>query len=153
MKKIFNLLVLIALLSVSTISIAQNRFIQSLDKGWKFARQDIPGAEVVGVNDNKWQSVTIPHDWVIYGPFSVNNDKQNVAITQDGQKEAMEHAGRAGGLPFIGCGWYRLKLDEIPSFVPGKRVTQIFDGAMSHAQVHQKGLLSYSRLSKELSLG
>lgn len=139
MKKIFNLLVLTALLSVSTISIAQNRFIQLLDKGWKFTRQDIPGTEAVGFDDSKWQSVTIPHDWAIYGPFSVNNDKQNVAIIQDGQKEAMEHAGRTGGLPFIGCGWYRLKLDEIPSFVPGKRVTLIFDGAMSHAQVYVNG--------------
>ena len=50
------------------------------------------------------RSVTVPHDWAIYGPFSSQNDKQEVAIAQDGQTEAMEHAGRTGGLPFVGVG-------------------------------------------------
>ena len=62
------------------------------------------GFEAVGYDDAKWQSVTVPHDWAIYGPFSINNDKQNVAITQDGQQEAMEHAGsklnKVGGIFF-----------------------------------------------------
>ncbi|MEG0455166.1 MAG: beta-galactosidase, partial [Bacteroides sp.] len=84
------------------------------------------------------QSVTIPHDWAIYGPFSIHNDKQNVAITQDGQKEAMEHAGRTGGLPFVGVGWYRLDF-EAPQFAKGKKATLLFDGAMSHARVYING--------------
>lgn len=50
------------------------------------------------------------HDWAIYGPFGIDNDRQLTAIAQDGQKEAMEHAGRTGGLPFVGVGWYRLNL-------------------------------------------
>ena len=83
-----------------------------------------------GYNDSKWQNVTVPHDWAIYGPFSINNDKQEMAITQDGQTEAMEHAGRTGGLPFVGTGWYRLNFDA-PGFEKGKKATLIFDGAMS----------------------
>ena len=82
---------------------------------------------------------TVPHDWAIYGPFSIHNDRQNVAITQDGQKEAMEHAGRTGGLPFVGVGWYRLDF-EVPTFEEGKRATIIFDGAMSHARVYINGM-------------
>ena len=69
----------------------------TFEKGWKFTREDnigkFSGKEY---DDTRWQSVTVPHDWAIYGPFSVNNDKQKVAITQDGQKEALEHAGRTG---------------------------------------------------------
>ena len=77
-------------------------------------------------------------DWAIYGPFSIENDKQKVAITQDGQKEALEHAGRTGGLPFVGVGWYRLNF-EAPAFSSGKKATLIFDGAMSHARVYING--------------
>lgn len=79
-----------------------------------------------------------PHDWAIYGPFSSLNDKQEVAISQDGQKEAMEHAGRTGGLPFVGVGWYRTEFD-VPQFQAGKRATILFDGAMSHANVYING--------------
>ncbi len=115
-----------------------------LEKGWRFTRQDSSVFSTVGFNDKEWQNVTVPHDWAIYGPFSVENDKQNVAITQDGQKDAMEHAGRTGGLPFVGPGWYRMTFD-IPEFKAGKNCTIIFDGAMSHADVYINGEKATSR--------
>ena len=107
---------------------------QTFEKGWKFAREDNADFAKPGFNDAKWQNVTVPHDWAIYGPFSINNDKQEMAITQDGQTEAMELAGRTGGLPFVGTGWYRLNFDA-PTFEKGKKDTLIFDGAMSHDSV------------------
>ena len=130
-------MLLVAMFALTTSLYAQ-RTEQLLDKGWRFTREDSEEFSQVGYNDSKWQSVTIPHDWAIYGPFSVNNDKQNTAITQDGQQEAMEHAGRTGGLPFVGVGWYRLKF-EAPAFEEGKRATLLFDGAMSHARVYVNG--------------
>ena len=117
---------------------AQVRTEQTFEKGWKFTREDDADFAKPGFNDAKWQNVTVPHDWAIYGPFSINNDKQEMAITQDGQTEAMEHAGRTGGLPFVGTGWYRLNFDA-PSFEKGKKATLIFDGAMSHARVYING--------------
>ena len=117
---------------------AQVRTHQLFEKGWKFTRADEAAFSKLGFDDSKWQTVTVPHDWAIYGPFSINNDKQNVAIAQDGQKEAMEHAGRTGGLPFVGTGWYRLDF-EAPSFKQGKKATFVFDGAMSHARVYING--------------
>ena len=130
-------MLLVAMLALTTSLYAQ-RTEQLLDKGWRFTREDSAEFKKVGYDDSGWQSVTIPHDWAIYGPFSVNNDKQNTAITQDGQQEAMEHAGRTGGLPFVGVGWYRLKF-EAPAFEEGKRATILFDGAMSHARVYVNG--------------
>ena len=130
-------MLLVAMLALTTSLYAQ-RTEQLLDKGWRFTREDSEEFKEVGYDDSKWQSVRIPHDWAIYGPFSVNNDKQNTAITQDGQQEAMEHAGRTGGLPFVGVGWYRLKF-EAPAFEEGKRATLLFDGAMSHARVYVNG--------------
>ena len=122
---------------LSSVS-AQVRTEFLLEKGWKFTREDNPESVQPSFDDSQWQSVTVPHDWAIYGPFSIHNDKQNVAISQDGQKEAMEHAGRTGGLPFVGVGWYRTTLD-IPQFAPDKKAFILFDGAMSHAQVYING--------------
>lgn len=117
---------------------AQVRTEQLLEKGWKFTRQDEKTFCNPDLDDRKWQSVTVPHDWAIYGPFSINNDKQLTAIAQDGQKEAMEHAGRTGGLPFVGAGWYRLDF-EVPQYAKGKKCVLLFDGAMSHATVYVNG--------------
>ena len=126
------------LVALPALALAQVRTEQTFEKGWKFTREDSKDFSQQTYDDTKWQSVTVPHDWAIYGPFSIENDKQKVAITQDGQKEALEHAGRTGGLPFVGVGWYRLNF-EAPAFSSGKKATLIFDGAMSHARVYING--------------
>ena len=126
------------MLALSTSLFAQQRSEQLLEKGWKFTREDSSEHNRLGFDDSKWQQVRVPHDWAIYGPFSILNDRQNVAITQDGQQEAMEHAGRTGGLPFVGVGWYRLNF-ELPTFQAGKRAIIIFDGAMSQARLFVNG--------------
>lgn len=126
------------LVALPTFTNAQVRTGQTFEKGWKFTREDNKEFSQETYDDTKWQSVTVPHDWAIYGPFSIDNDKQKVAITQDGQKEALEHAGRTGGLPFVGVGWYRLEF-EAPAFTSGKKATLLFDGAMSHARVYING--------------
>lgn len=135
MKKFF---LFASAFALSWSCLLANRTETLLKKGWKFTRDDSMEFIAPGYNDSKWQSVTVPHDWAIYGPFSWDNDRQNVAITQDGQKEAMEHAGRTGGLPFVGTGWYRTEV-EVPEFEKGKRATLMFDGAMSHAKVYVNG--------------
>lgn len=139
MRKKSYLFLAMGLLCVSTLS-AQVRREFLLEKGWKFTRTDDSLASGIAFDDRGWQSVTVPHDWAIYGPFDPNNDRQNVAIVQDGQVEPSEHAGRTGGLPFVGTGWYRTKF-SVPEFAGknGKRVTVQFDGAMSGAQVWING--------------
>lgn len=136
--KRFNLVILVALFGLLTNLSAQVRNEFLLEKNWKFTREDNPDFIKPAFDDSKWQSVTVPHDWAIYGPFSSQNDKQEVAISQDGQKEAMEHAGRTGGLPFVGVGWYRIEF-EVPQFAEGKKASILFDGAMSHAKVYING--------------
>lgn len=121
----------------STTLLAQ-RTEQTLREGWRFTREDDPTSMLPKFDDRKWQSVSVPHDWAIYGPFSFDNDKQHLAIAQDGQKQAMEHAGRTGGLPFVGTGWYRTKL-QIPGELKSRRVRLLFDGAMSNAEVYVNG--------------
>ena len=117
---------------------AQTRTETLLEKGWKFTREDAPEFSACAYDDALWQDVTVPHDWAIYGPFSVHNDKHHTAILQDGQTDPMEHAGRTGGLPFTGAGWYRTYFD-VPEMDGGLRCTLLFDGAMSHARVYVNG--------------
>lgn len=137
MKRInFVILTVLAILSETLSAQIRQEFL--LEKGWKFTREDNAEFVTPTFNDSKWQQVTVPHDWAIYGPFSSQNDKQEVAIAQDGQTEAMEHAGRTGGLPFVGVGWYRTQF-EVPTFAPGKHVFLMFDGAMSQAHVYLNG--------------
>lgn len=109
-----------------------------LDSGWKFTRADEEDFSNKEFDDKEWASVKIPHDWAIYGPFSFDNDKQHVAIAQDGQKEALEHAGRTGGLPFVGVGWYRTEIN-LGNTINEKNSILQFDGAMSNAQVYVNG--------------
>ena len=130
--------ILFSLVLLSLGLYAQNRTSYLLDRNWKFTREDDSASIHPAYNDSKWQRVSIPHDWAIYGPFSEFNDLQKVAITQDGQKEAQSHAGRTGGLPFVGTGWYRTTF-EAPAFAKGKKATIIFDGAMSNARVYLNG--------------
>lgn len=137
MKRIY-LIALFGWLCCVGILSAQVRTEFLLEKNWKFTREDNPQFITPEFNDASWQSVTVPHDWAIYGPFSSQNDKQEVAILQDGQKDALEHAGRTGGLPFVGVGWYRTQFD-VPQFTKGKRATILFDGAMSQANVYING--------------
>ena len=135
---LYLVFVVVSMLGMMPSLYAQGRMERLLEKGWRFTRADDPAYKEVSCSDADWQSVTVPHDWAIYGPFSAQNDKQEVAIAQDGQTEAMEHAGRTGGLPFVGVGWYRIQF-EIPEFTTGKRATLLFDGAMSHARVYVNG--------------
>lgn len=133
-----NKLKLLALFSVVCFSIySQTRTETTLKKGWKFSRQESADFFKTDFDDRKWQSVTVPHDWAIYGPFSWDNDLQKTAITQDGQKTAMEHAGRTGGLPFVGKGFYRTQFHIKDT--ENKNITLVFDGAMANPVVYVNG--------------
>jgi beta-galactosidase len=131
-------LVCIALVVGLTLAWGQVRTEVTLEEGWKFTREDDPRASEPVYDDTKWQSVRVPHDWAIYGPFDKENDMQRMAIVQDGQTTSIEHYGRTGGLPFTGVGWYRTRF-TLPDYREGKRVTIQFDGAMSNARLYVNG--------------
>lgn len=115
-----------------------------LNKGWKFSKGEMKDAEQVAFDDSKWENVTIPHDWAIYGPFDRKWDLQNVAITQNLESKATEKTGRTGGLPYIGVGWYRTSFTVPDCDTSKQKVTLIFDGAMSEAVVYVNGHKAFS---------
>lgn len=97
-----------------------------LKNGWQFSKDSV-----------KWENVTIPHDWAIYGPFSRDNDLQKVVVEQNGEKEATWKTGRTGGLSYVGKGYYRTTFEVADT--ASKAITLLFDGAMSHAHVYVNG--------------
>lgn len=131
--KPFTILFLSLLATAPASALAKSRVLSqhqevNLQQGWLFSRDSL-----------HWQSVSIPHDWAISGPFDKKWDLQYVAITQNGEKEKSEKSGRSGALPWIGRGFYRRTLS-----VP-KRATHAylqFDGAMSEPHVYINGKLA-----------
>lgn len=125
MKKILAL----AIAGIAVGATAQ-RSETTLNEGWQFSKGTL--AKPTG-----WQTVRVPHDWAIYGPFDRANDLQTVAVVQNGEKEETVKTGRTGGLPFIGKGVYKTTF-EVPD-TAGRDVTILFDGAMSNARVTLNG--------------
>ncbi|MCA1760428.1 MAG: beta galactosidase jelly roll domain-containing protein, partial [Bacteroidales bacterium] len=138
MKK--NFLTFISLL-IATFIFAQNsnhRTVISLEDNWQFINQEVKGAENPELNTANWETVSVPHDWAIKGPFDKTIDAQKVRVEQDMEEEARLRTGRTGALPHIGVGWYR-KTFEVPEFENNKKVLLTFDGAMSDAHVWING--------------
>ena len=52
------------------------RTVKQLKRGWKFIREEQIGAQEIAYDDNEWESVRVPHDWAITGPFDRDNDLQ-----------------------------------------------------------------------------
>jgi beta-galactosidase len=62
----------------------------SFDRSWFFHLGDVQGAQAVDYDASDWQSVNLPHDWSIFGPF-----------------DPEAPSGGGGGYLPGGVGWYR----------------------------------------------
>lgn len=130
MKKVFTVIALaaMALMHVNDASAQQRKEINL--RSWEFSR-DL----------QTWNTVEVPHDWAIAGPFDKKWDMQTVAIEQNGEKVATEKTGRSGALPWIGEGHYKA-----PLLLPPKggengweKAMLVFDGAMAEPHVKVNG--------------
>ncbi len=126
------------LIMCSVVSNAQVRTTFELSDEWKFFKDKSDLAYQKDFDDADWESVKVPHDWAIKGPFDKEIDKQNIAIVQNNEKIATEKTGRTGALPYTGEGWYRNKF-TLPNYTTGQKVLVIFEGAMSEPQVFING--------------
>ncbi|MGB3079034.1 MAG: glycoside hydrolase family 2 TIM barrel-domain containing protein, partial [Saprospiraceae bacterium] len=115
------LLLVFSFLTISCFS--QSREVLTLQSNWKFALGENPNAFSKDYDDSKWQTVSIPHDCAIAGPFDVNGD------------------GNTAKLPWKGEGWYRYKLN-ITSAYSGKRIILLFDGVMAFPEIYINGVLA-----------
>ncbi|MBO2945472.1 DUF4982 domain-containing protein [Paenibacillus sp. F411] len=122
----------------------QGRQIIRLKDGWKFTRHALEEADPlrgyqVHLDDSGWETVRVPHDWAIAGPFHEDHDVHVNSVMEDGIKDHITHVGRTGALPIVGMGWYRQHL-QIPKTWEGRRITVEFDGVMSNSTVYMNGV-------------
>jgi len=103
-----------------TIEPQAGRQTENFNRGWRFAKGNPSGAETVSFDDAAWQSVRLPHDWAISGPYD---------------PEASPHTGK---LPWKGEGWYRKEF-TLPAGDSDKRVYLDFDGVMAMPTVYVNG--------------
>lgn len=131
MKSILNMFTkrcvhVVVLMLVSLSCFSQTRKVINIDS-WDFSKDKV-----------EWESVSVPHDWAISGPFDKKWDLQTVAIEQNGEKKATEKSGRSGALPWIGEGHYKTKIIISKEDLKGNAML-VFDGAMSEPTVYVNG--------------
>ena len=112
-----------AALTVFSLCVAQGECDRVLSEGWRFVKDATQKADwsAEALDDSAWESVRVPHDWAIGGPFL--ND---------------EPSGMTGRLPWKGVGWYRLAFD-VPASADGQCVFLDVDGAMAAPEVYVSG--------------
>ena len=106
------------------------RTVVSLCGDWKFAKDPSAAldASAVAFDDAAWQTVEVPHDWAISGPF------------------IPEGNGGTGKLPWEGVGWYRrtfaLSDAAFARVKAGGALWLEFDGVMASPKVYVNGQLA-----------
>jgi beta-galactosidase len=118
---VFLLLAALALFATSINAFSQTytppsntRSDISLNTGWRFIRQDVPGAQTNGFNDSTWTALDLPHTW-------------NNLDGQDG-----------GNNYYRGIGWYRRHYTPGANAI-GRRLFLKFDGANIVSDVYING--------------
>lgn len=122
MKNIYKILLATLLVCVAAPQVFSGDWM-NFNKGWKFTKGNPENAEAVNFDDSSWESVTVPHDWAIKGPFDPNGN------------------GGTGKLPWQGEGWYR-KAFNVKADDQGKIVYIKFDGIMSCPKIYVNGKLA-----------
>ena len=138
MKALYMFTILGILGACATEQGQPSRQVMLLEKEWKFINADIHGGELPETPAGDWETVTVPHDWAISGPFDKTIDQEEMRWRRDEGNEPVYITGSTGALPHIGVGWYR-RILEIPESCENKRIYVEFDGAMSHARIFLNG--------------
>ena len=106
------------------MGLAAERDVLLAGEGWKFVKDATTNhalrAEAPGFDDSAWESVRVPHDWAISGPFDESQ------------------GGGTGKLPWKGVGWYRRSFD-LAAADAGCSVFLDFDGVMASPEVYVNG--------------
>ena len=109
-----------------------------LETNWKFLNEEVAGGELPGTETGNWETVTVPHDWAISGPFDKSIDQIKSRRPGTNDQSPVVITGSTGSLPHVGVGWYRKSI-PVPESFEDKRIHVEFDGAMSHAKVFMNG--------------
>ena len=120
MKKTIFALCMLGLTAVN--SHAQSK-VKCFDFGWKFTNQEITDGQSVSLDDSKWKSIDLPHDWDISHTPSANAS-----------------TGKGGGYFPAGKGWYRKHVkDSELNVSEGESMWLHFEGVYQDCKVYVNG--------------
>jgi len=119
----------------------------SFDDGWRFKPGESEGAQAAGFDDAAWESVDLPHDFMIEGKgqaIVVPGGRQggrgnaNLPETPEGPFDPRSPGGSGNGYLNGGIGWYR-KTFTAPATTPASRVFLQFEGVYMNAEIWLNG--------------
>ena len=120
-KKLLSILFLFTITVLVTQAGTRNWI--KFNDNWKFIKGNPENAQAINFDDSSWETVNVPHDWAIKGPFNP------------------DEPGNTGQLPWKGEGWYR-KTFQVEASNQGKIVYFLFDGIMSQPKIYINGKLA-----------
>ncbi|OON27979.1 MULTISPECIES: glycoside hydrolase family 2 [unclassified Micromonospora] len=89
----------------------------NVNRGWRFVRSDVPGAQNPGYDDSTWVPVALPHDFD--APYDISPTNSGKSF-------------------HVGAGWYRRHVTA-PSSWTGRRVEIEFEGSFAVTEVWVNG--------------
>ncbi|MDA3821190.1 MAG: hypothetical protein PF450_01070, partial [Bacteroidales bacterium] len=98
------------------------RVSETIDLNWRFSQEDDSTFSQTDYNDTHWETVSLPHDWMIKGEIAKDNP-----------------SSMAGGFYPGGIGWYRKQLD-LSTYDSKKQFYIVFDGVYMNADVWINGI-------------
>jgi beta-galactosidase len=132
MKRSFFLSILIFLVLFITKTRAQDSRAVSFDKGWRFKKDTLKGAENPAYDDSGWRTLNLPHDWSIEDLPNQKEGEVQGPFTKTSTGKA------ATGFTEGGTGWYR-KSFTLNNAYKGKHTYVVFDGVYMDADVWING--------------
>jgi len=129
LRPVLPLAAFAALVSAAPLCAAEPRFTPpasprvtyNFNAGWKFIRQDVPGAQEVSFDDSQWETVSTPHSF---------NDVDSFRVIID-------HSGGDRGT-YKGLSWYR-KHFKLPATAAASKVIVEFEGIRQAADIYFNG--------------
>ena len=129
-RLVLSLLTIFALAaghSASGRSAAAPRLHERFDAGWRFHREDAPGAEAPGYNDAGWRRVDLPHDYSIEDLPQANTAQQPTLVLTPGAWKFQLGDDSAWKQPdFDDSGWTAVRLPAFWSTHVTGDITQKF---------------------------
>lgn len=121
MKKLKSILLILVILSATNLSFSQTGFgkAEKINENWKFILQQTEKEKLKDLEDKRWSTVNLPHDWSV---------RQQLSPTL---------ASATGYLPG-GIGLYRKQL-FVPKEREGKKVYLYFEGVYNRSEVFVNG--------------
>ena len=134
--KRMRLWTLMAVTLMGVASVSAQRSVETLNFGWRFQAGDIENGEAVGLNDEGWRVVNVPHDFQIEQPWVAPSANEKA----DNNDPAANIKSRLSSRGFkeMGKGWYRLHLTPADS-LKGRRLLLDFGGIMYVGDVYVNG--------------